>query len=97
MDGPHKDPRRARAAAVNIIPTTTGAARAVGLVIPEVARRLDGVALRVPVVNGSLVDLSVVLSRDATVADINNGFAAAARSGPLTGLFALYGRARRVQ
>lgn len=86
LDGPHKDPRRARAAAVNIIPTTTGAARAVGLVIPEVAGRLDGVALRVPVVNGSLVDLSVVLSRDVTVADINKAFAAAARSGPLAGL-----------
>ena len=59
LDGPHKDPRRARAAAVNIIPTTTGAARAVGEVIPAIAGRLDGVALRVPVVDGSLVDLAV--------------------------------------
>jgi len=85
LDGPHKDPRRARAAAVNIIPTTTGAARAVGLVIPEVAGRLDGVALRVPVVNGSLVDLGVVLGRDVTVQDVNDAFETAARSGPLTG------------
>ena len=59
LDGPHKDPRRARSAAVNIIPTTTGAARAVGEVIPAVRGRLDGVALRVPVVDGSLVDLAV--------------------------------------
>ena len=57
LDGPHKDARRARSAAVNIIPTTTGAARAVGEVLPELAGRLDGVALRVPVVDGSLVDL----------------------------------------
>lgn len=59
LDGPHRDPRRARAAAVNIIPTTTGAARAVGEVIPAIYGRLDGVALRVPVVDGSLVDLTV--------------------------------------
>ena len=59
LDGPHKDLRRARAAAVNIIPTTTGAARAIGLVLPELAGRLDGVALRVPVEDGSLRDLTV--------------------------------------
>lgn len=85
LDAPHKDPRRARSAAVNIIPTTTGAARAVGEVLPEIAGRLDGVALRVPVVDGSLVDLGVLLDRDVTVADVNEAFAAAAQSGPLAG------------
>ncbi len=85
LDGPHKDARRARAAAVNIIPTTTGAARAVGEVLPELAGRLDGVALRVPVVDGSLVDLAVLLDRDVTVQDINAAFAAAAADGPLAG------------
>ena len=85
LDGPHKDARRARSAAVNIIPTTTGAARAVGEVLPELAGRLDGVALRVPVVDGSLVDLAVLLDRDVTVLDINAAFAAAAADGPLAG------------
>ena len=59
LDGPHKDPRRARSAAVNIIPTGTGAAVAVGAVLPELAGRLDGIAVRVPVENGSLTDLTV--------------------------------------
>ena len=85
LDGPHKDARRARAAAVNIIPTTTGAAKAVGEVLPELEGRLDGVALRVPVVDGSLVDLGVVLDRDVTAAEVNEAFAAAARQGPLAG------------
>ncbi len=85
LDGPHKDARRARSAAVNIIPTTTGAAKAVGEVLPEMAGRLDGVALRVPVVDGSLVDLGVILDRDVTVAEVNEAFAAAASSGPLAG------------
>ncbi len=85
LDGAHKDPRRARAAAVNIIPTTTGAARAVGEVIPEMAGRLDGVALRVPVVDGSLVDLAVLLDADVTVADVNAAFEAAASTAPLAG------------
>jgi glyceraldehyde 3-phosphate dehydrogenase len=78
LDTPHKDPRRARAAAVNIIPTSTGAAKAIGLVLPEVAGRLDGVALRVPVENGSLVDLTCELTNPATAAEINAAFAAAA-------------------
>ncbi|HEY7050450.1 MAG TPA: type I glyceraldehyde-3-phosphate dehydrogenase [Jatrophihabitantaceae bacterium] len=85
LDAPHKDPRRARSAAVNIIPTTTGAARAVGEVLPELDGRLDGVALRVPVVDGSLVDLAVLLDRDVTAADVNAAFAAAAAEGPLAG------------
>lgn len=84
LDAPHKDPRRARAAAVNIIPTTTGAAKAVGEVMPELAGRLDGVALRVPVVDGSLVDLSVLLDREVTSADVNDAFRRAAADGPLS-------------
>ncbi len=70
-DVPHKDWRRGRAAAENIIPTTTGAARAVGVVIPELAGKLDGMASRVPVPDGSVVDLFVELSKDVSVADIN--------------------------
>jgi len=85
LDGPHKDPRRARSAAVNIIPTTTGAARAVGEVIPAMKGRLDGVALRVPVVDGSLVDLAVLLEREVTAAEVNAAFEAAAAAGPLAG------------
>jgi glyceraldehyde 3-phosphate dehydrogenase len=86
LDAPHKDARRARAGAVNIIPTTTGAAKAVGLVLPDIAGRLDGVALRVPVVDGSLVDLGVLVDRYATVEEVNAAFQAAAASGPLAGL-----------
>jgi glyceraldehyde 3-phosphate dehydrogenase (phosphorylating) len=85
LDGPHKDLRRARSAAANIVPTTTGAARATGLVIPAVAGKLDGVAVRVPVEDGSLTDLAVVLSRDVTADEVNQAFAAAA-SGPLAGI-----------
>jgi glyceraldehyde 3-phosphate dehydrogenase len=85
LDGPHKDARRARAAAVNIVPTTTGAAKAIGVVLPEMAGRLDGVALRVPVVDGSLVDLGVLLDRDVTVQEVNAAFEGAATAGPLAG------------
>jgi glyceraldehyde 3-phosphate dehydrogenase len=85
LDGPHKDPRRARSAAVNIVPTTTGAARATGEVIPALAGRLDGVALRVPVEDGSLTDLAVVLERDVSTAEINAAFEAAA-AGPMAGI-----------
>jgi glyceraldehyde 3-phosphate dehydrogenase len=85
LDGPHKDLRRARSAAANIVPTTTGAARATGEVIPALAGKLDGVAVRVPVEDGSLTDLAVVISREATAQAVNEAFAAAG-SGPLAGI-----------
>ena len=85
LDGPHKDLRRARSAAISIVPTSTGAARTTGLVIPELAGRLDGVAVRVPVEDGSLTDLTAVLARDVTAAEVNDAFRAAA-DGPLAGV-----------
>ncbi len=85
LDGPHKDLRRARSAATSIVPTTTGAARATGLVIPAMAGKLDGVALRVPVEDGSLTDLAVVLSREVTAEQVNEAFAAAA-AGSMKGI-----------
>ena len=85
LDFPHKDLRRARAAAVNIIPTTTGAAKATALVLPELKGKLDGMALRVPVPDGSLVDLVVQLNREATKDEVNAAFRAAAE-GPLKGI-----------
>jgi glyceraldehyde 3-phosphate dehydrogenase len=81
LDGPHKDLRRARSAAISIVPTSTGAARTAGMVIPELAGRLDGVAVRVPVEDGSLTDLAAVLGRDATIDEVNSAFAAAAADG----------------
>ena len=84
-DLPHSDPRRARAAAQNIIPTTTGAARAVGKVLPALDGKLDGLSLRVPVVNGSIVDLVVELEKDTTVEEINAAVRAAA-DGPMNGI-----------
>jgi glyceraldehyde 3-phosphate dehydrogenase len=78
VDGPHKDLRRARSAAVNMIPTSTGAALAIGNVLPELFGKLDGVAVRVPVVDASLVDLTVKLTEAATAAQINSAFARAA-------------------
>jgi len=81
LDGPHKDLRRARSAAISIVPTSTGAARTAGVVIPELAGRLDGVAVRVPVEDGSLTDLAAVLGRDVTVDEVNGAFAAAAENG----------------
>jgi glyceraldehyde 3-phosphate dehydrogenase len=85
IDGPHKDLRRARSAAANIVPTTTGAARATGEVIPALAGKLDGVAVRVPVEDGSLTDLCVLLSREVSAAEVNEAFAAAA-SGLMAGI-----------
>ena len=85
LDGPHKDLRRARSAALSIVPTTTGAARATGEVIPAVAGKLDGVAVRVPVEDGSLTDLAVVVSTEVTAQAVNEAFAAAA-AGPLAGI-----------
>ena len=77
-DQVHKDLRRARAASVNIIPTTTGAAKAIGLVIPELKGKLDGIAMRVPVADGSMIDLTVELSKQATIEEINSSFQNAA-------------------
>jgi len=85
LDFPHKDLRRARAAAQNIIPTTTGAAKATALVLPELKGKLDGMAMRVPVVDGSVTDLVVQLEREATVEEINAAYLAAA-DGPLKGI-----------
>jgi glyceraldehyde 3-phosphate dehydrogenase len=86
LDAPHRDPRRARAGAVNIIPTSTGAARAVGEVLPDLDGRLDGVSLRVPVTDGSLVDLAALLDISVSADDVNEAFANAAAAGPLAGL-----------
>ncbi|WP_068672993.1 type I glyceraldehyde-3-phosphate dehydrogenase [Oceanobacillus sp. Castelsardo] len=85
LDLPHKDYRRARAAAENIIPTTTGAAKAVSLVLPELEGKLNGMAVRVPTPDGSLTDLVAELEKDVTVDDINNAFREAAQ-GPLKGV-----------
>jgi glyceraldehyde 3-phosphate dehydrogenase len=85
LDFPHKDLRRARSAAVNTIPTSTGAAKASGLAIPELKGKLDGISLRVPVEDGSLTDLAVVLGRETTVEEINDAFKRAA-DGPFRGI-----------
>jgi glyceraldehyde 3-phosphate dehydrogenase len=78
QDGPHKDLRRARAAALNIVPTSTGAAKAIGLVLPELKGKLDGFALRVPIPTGSATDLTVTVGRDTSVEEVNAAFKAAA-------------------
>ncbi len=83
VDGPHSDLRRARAAAINIVPSSTGAARATGLVLEAMQGRLDGQSLRVPVPDGSLTDFTGVLARDASADEVNEAFKAAAESGPL--------------
>jgi glyceraldehyde 3-phosphate dehydrogenase len=86
LDGPHKDLRRARAAAINIIPTSTGAAKAVGMVIPDLAGRLNGFAVRVPTPTGSLVDLTVETERATSKADVNRALEEAADHGALEGI-----------
>ena len=86
LDLPHKDLRRARSAAINIVPSSTGAARATGLVLQAMEGRLDGTALRVPVPIGSITDFTAVLDRDVTVDEINDAFRKAASDGPLAGI-----------
>jgi glyceraldehyde 3-phosphate dehydrogenase len=83
LDLPHNDLRRARAAAINIVPASTGAARATGLVLQSMKGRLDGTALRVPVPDGSVTDFTGILKRDVTVDEVNEAFRAAAADGPL--------------
>jgi glyceraldehyde 3-phosphate dehydrogenase len=85
QDGPHKDLRRARAAAINMVPTSTGAAKAIGLVLPELKGKLDGYAIRVPVPTGSATDLTVTVGREVTVEEVNAAYKAAAADGPLKG------------
>ena len=86
QDGPHKDLRRARAAAINMVPTSTGAAKAIGLVLPELKGKLDGYAIRVPVPTGSATDLTVTVSRETTVEEVNAALKAASETEELKGL-----------
>ena len=86
LDAPHKDLRRARSAAINLVPTSTGAAKAIGLVIPELAGKLNGIAVRAPVPTGSGVDLTFLASRETSVEEINEAVASRADSGPLEGI-----------
>jgi glyceraldehyde 3-phosphate dehydrogenase len=86
QDGPHGDLRRARAAAINIVPSSTGAAKAIGLVLPELKGKLDGYALRVPVPTGSITDLTLVSKVDVTVEEIKQAYKEAAASGPMKGI-----------
>ena len=83
LDLPHKDLRRARAAAINLIPTSTGAARAIGLVLPDLKGKVDGISVRAPVPTGSVTDLVVTLAKETSVDEVNAAFAAAAGAGPL--------------
>ena len=89
QDGPHKDLRRARAAALNIVPTSTGAAKAIGLVLPELKGKLDGYALRVPIPTGSVTDLTAELAKSASADEINAAMKAAAE-GPMKGIMKYY-------
>jgi glyceraldehyde 3-phosphate dehydrogenase len=88
QDMPHRDLRRARAAAINLIPASTGAAKAIGLVIPELNGRLHGMAVRAPVPTGSVVDLTAEVERETSVEEVNEALRSAAESGPLAGLLA---------
>jgi glyceraldehyde 3-phosphate dehydrogenase len=85
QDGPHKDPRRARAAAINIVPTTTGAAKAIGLVLPKLNGKLSGDSIRVPIPVGSIVELNTTVARDVTREDVIAAYRTAA-SGPMAGI-----------
>jgi glyceraldehyde 3-phosphate dehydrogenase len=86
LDLPHTDLRRARAAAINVIPTSTGAAKAIGFVIPELKGKLDGISMRVPVPDGSVTDLVAVLDREVTRDEVNQVFEAAADKGTMAGI-----------
>jgi glyceraldehyde 3-phosphate dehydrogenase len=90
LDLPHEDLRRSRAAAINIIPTSTGAAKATGTVLPHLKGRMDGLAMRVPVPDGSVTDLVVTLKREITVEEVNAAFKAASETGPLSGGLLVY-------
>ena len=96
QDGPHKDLRRARAAAINMVPTSTGAAKAIGLVLPELKGKLDGYAIRVPVPTGSATDLTVTVSRETTVEEVNAALKAGRRVRRTPGHPDLHGRADRL-
>ena len=86
QDGPHKDLRRARAAAINLVPTSTGAAKAIGLVVPELDGKLNGIAVRAPVPVGSMVDLTFRPSREVSAEEVNEAIAGKADSGALEGI-----------
>ena len=86
QDGPHKDLRRARAAALNLVPTSTGAARAIGVVMPDLKGRVDGMSMRAPVPTGSIVDLAVVVGKEPTAEEVNDLFRSQADNGDLEGI-----------
>ena len=96
QDGPHTDLRRARAAALNMVPTSTGAAKAIGLVLPHLQGKLDGYAIRVPVPTGSATDLTVRCGEEVSVAEITEAYRAAAAEGPLRGYLEYHRCADRV-
>jgi glyceraldehyde 3-phosphate dehydrogenase len=85
QDAPHRDLRRARAAAINLVPTSTGAAKAIGLVLPHLQGKVDGISVRAPVPTGSLTDLVVTLGREVTAEEVNSAYASAASEGSLAG------------
>jgi glyceraldehyde 3-phosphate dehydrogenase len=86
QDGPHKDLRRARAAALNLVPTSTGAARAIGVVMPDLKGKVDGMSMRAPVPTGSIVDLAVIVGKEATAEEVNELFRSQADTGDLEGI-----------
>ena len=96
LDLPHEDLRRARAAAINLIPTSTGAAKAIGLVMPDLQGKVDGMSMRAPVPTGSIVDLVVRVGRETTKDEVNELFRSKADSGPFEGILQLHRRAARL-